>query len=154
MLCQIELLTCPIYGYDWSESIPWLSMTYWKARLMNPPLQPWLPYFEEQSTRFWGLRSTNFPVFLANWPSRAPAALKAQQAPQAPWIQKKTELKRLKCRWEFKSHQTHMWWIYLLNWFWLWYSKKTDLATQNRKYSAKVNTNNDNANWNKFFNKS
>lgn len=53
---------------------------------MKPPLQPLFPYFTvEQSTRFCALRDTNFPVFSFTCASRAPTALKAQQAPQAPY---------------------------------------------------------------------
>lgn len=43
--------------------MPPLSMMYWKALVMKPPLQPLLPYIVEQSTRFWVLSDTNFPVF-------------------------------------------------------------------------------------------
>ena len=59
-------------------------MMYWKAPVMKPPLQPLFPYIVEQSTRFWVLRDTSFPVFSFTWASRAPTALNAQHDPQAP----------------------------------------------------------------------
>lgn len=53
---------------------------------MKPPLQPLFLYFSvEQSTRFCALRDTRLPVFSFSCASRAPTALKAQQAPQEPW---------------------------------------------------------------------
>lgn len=68
--------------------MPPLSMMYWNASVMNPPAHPLFPYIPEQSTRFWALRDTKFPVFSFTCASRAPTALKAQQDPQAPWEKK------------------------------------------------------------------
>lgn len=62
--------------------MPRFCRTYSKALVMYPPPQPSL--LDTQSTRFWGLRGSSFPVFLFSCPSRAPTELKAQHEPHWP----------------------------------------------------------------------
>jgi len=66
--------------------MPPLEMMYLKASSMRPPLQPWLPWAWEQSTRFCSERETSLPVLRAWAPSSEPVVEKAQQEPHWPWF--------------------------------------------------------------------
>ena len=68
------------------SSCIWLviTLTYWKAASIKPPLQPWLPSGFEQSTRFCSDRSGREPKWIFMWPSSAPVEEKAQHDPHWP----------------------------------------------------------------------
>jgi len=57
------------------------SSTYLKALSINPPLHPWFPTSPEQSTNYYSLNSTKFPVLMKCIPSKAPVVENAQQDP-------------------------------------------------------------------------
>ena len=61
-----------------------ITLTYWKAASIRPPLQPWLPSGFEQSTRFCSDRSGRVPKWIFMWPSSAPVDEKAQHDPHCP----------------------------------------------------------------------
>ena len=58
---------------------------YWKAWSISPPLQPWFPNEDEQSTSYCSEYEVSFPVAMNSAPSTAPVVEKAQHDPHCPW---------------------------------------------------------------------
>ena len=60
-----------MYAYYFAI-LPLLAIMYLNASSISPPLQPWLPFAWEQSTRFCSLKLTSCPDLLNHCPSIEP----------------------------------------------------------------------------------